>query len=112
MSDLIGFIGVGTMGEPMCRNLAAKSGQPVRAYDSAWQCGYQLVDCLNRWRVENERDFDTRFAKARLLMAAGQMETAMDELLEIILRDKTWNEGAARKTYVAILELILHELHY
>jgi hypothetical protein len=30
----------------------------VRAYDSAWQCGYQLVDCLNRWRVENERDFD------------------------------------------------------
>lgn len=31
---MLGFIGLGTMGAPMCRNLAAKSGQPVRAYDS------------------------------------------------------------------------------
>jgi putative thioredoxin len=30
----------------------------------------------------------------------------MDELLEIILRDKKWNDEAARKTYVAILELL------
>jgi 3-hydroxyisobutyrate dehydrogenase-like beta-hydroxyacid dehydrogenase len=30
---IIGFIGVGVMGEPMCRNLATKSGQPVVAYD-------------------------------------------------------------------------------
>jgi 3-hydroxyisobutyrate dehydrogenase-like beta-hydroxyacid dehydrogenase len=29
----IGFIGVGVMGEPMCRNLATKSGHPVVAYD-------------------------------------------------------------------------------
>jgi 3-hydroxyisobutyrate dehydrogenase-like beta-hydroxyacid dehydrogenase len=33
MSDLIGFIGVGTMGEPMCRNLAKKSGLKVLAAD-------------------------------------------------------------------------------
>ena len=31
---MLGFIGLGTMGAPMCRNLAARSGQPVRAYDS------------------------------------------------------------------------------
>jgi 3-hydroxyisobutyrate dehydrogenase-like beta-hydroxyacid dehydrogenase len=31
--DKIGFIGVGVMGEPMCRNLARKSGCPVTAYD-------------------------------------------------------------------------------
>ena len=30
----------------------------------------------------------------------------MDELLEIILRDKTWNEQAARKLFIAILELL------
>jgi len=30
---IIGFIGVGVMGEPMCRNLATKSGHPVVAYD-------------------------------------------------------------------------------
>ena len=29
----LGFIGVGTMGGRMCRNLAAKSGLPVIAYD-------------------------------------------------------------------------------
>jgi len=31
---MLGFIGLGTMGAPICRNLAAKSGQEVRAYDS------------------------------------------------------------------------------
>ena len=33
MTDMIGFIGVGTMGEPMCRNLARKSGMTVLAAD-------------------------------------------------------------------------------
>ena len=33
MTDMIGFIGVGTMGEPMCRNLAKKSGTTVLAAD-------------------------------------------------------------------------------
>jgi 3-hydroxyisobutyrate dehydrogenase-like beta-hydroxyacid dehydrogenase len=33
MADMIGFIGVGTMGEPMCRNLAKKSGLQVLAAD-------------------------------------------------------------------------------
>ena len=31
---MLGFIGLGVMGTPMCRNLAAKSGQEVRAFDS------------------------------------------------------------------------------
>ena len=30
---MLGFIGLGVMGTPMCRNLAAKSGQEVRAFD-------------------------------------------------------------------------------
>ncbi len=33
MLDSIGFIGLGTMGEPMCRNLITKSNQPVIAFD-------------------------------------------------------------------------------
>jgi putative thioredoxin len=56
--------------------------------------------------AQNKRDFDTRLAKARLLMAAGDWPAAMEELLEIIMRDKTWNDQIARKTYVAILELL------
>ena len=55
---------------------------------------------------QNKRDFETRFAKARLLMAAGQWTEAMEELLEIIMRDKKWDDEAPRKTYVAILELL------
>ena len=31
---MLGFIGLGVMGAPMCRNLAAKSGQEVRAFDA------------------------------------------------------------------------------
>jgi len=31
---MLGFIGLGVMGAPICRNLAAKSGQEVRAFDS------------------------------------------------------------------------------
>lgn len=35
MVQTIGFIGLGVMGEPMCRNVAQRSGQPVVAYDQA-----------------------------------------------------------------------------
>jgi len=33
--QILGFIGTGVMGEPMCRNLAAKSGRRVLAWDPA-----------------------------------------------------------------------------
>ena len=54
----------------------------------------------------NRRDFEARFDKARVLVAEGQWTEAMDELLEIIMRDKTWNQDAARKLYVGVLELL------
>jgi putative thioredoxin len=54
----------------------------------------------------NKRDFAARFELAQIFWAAGQPTEAMDELLEIIMRDKAWNEEAARKTYVAILEVM------
>jgi len=54
----------------------------------------------------NRRDFDARFARARWQLAHQHFTEAMDELLEILMRDKAWNDGMARKTYVHILELI------
>jgi putative thioredoxin len=39
-------------------------------------------------------------------MAQQQWTAAMDELLEILMRDKAWSEDLARKTYIAILEII------
>ncbi len=54
----------------------------------------------------NKRDFDARFELAQSLFAAQAFTEAMDELLEIVMRDKTWRDELARKTYVAILELM------
>ena len=53
-----------------------------------------------------KRDFDARFARAQLLMAEQRWTDAMDELLEILMRDKAWSEELARKTYIAVLEII------
>ena len=75
---------------------------------------FATKDERGAWKMEqfdtlisaNKRDFDTRLAKARVLIASGEMTQAMEELLEIIMRDKVWEKEIARKTYVAILELI------
>ena len=54
----------------------------------------------------NKRDFDARFDKARWHMAHQQWTAALDELLDILMRDKTWEADKARKTYIAILDII------
>jgi putative thioredoxin len=54
----------------------------------------------------NKRDFDARFELAQTHFAAQRFTDAMDELLEIVMRDKAWHDELARKTYVAILELM------
>jgi putative thioredoxin len=54
----------------------------------------------------NKRDFDARFGKAQTLMAAQDWTGAMDELLEILMRDKSWADDLARKTFIAILDII------
>lgn len=54
----------------------------------------------------NKRDFDARFGRAQLLMAAQRWTDAMDELLDILMRDKSWSDDLARKTYIAILDII------
>jgi len=54
----------------------------------------------------NKRDFDARFGKAQTLMAVQDWTGAMDELLEILMRDKAWADQLARKTYIAILDII------
>jgi putative thioredoxin len=95
----------------------------------AKSAGVRRLDSLNRWMqardaqdtvtdpearaaelqaaiATNKRDFESRFALAQLLMAYGQFVPAMDELLEILMRDKSWNEDLARKTFIAILDVI------
>ncbi|MBT9502214.1 MAG: tetratricopeptide repeat protein [Burkholderiaceae bacterium] len=64
------------------------------------------AEALAQAIAANKRDFDARFELAQSLLAGQQFTAAMDELLEIIMRDKAWNGELARKTYVAILELM------
>jgi len=54
----------------------------------------------------DKRDFDARFSLAQHHFAARRFTQAMDELLEILMRDKAWHDGLARKTYVAVLEMM------
>ena len=80
-------------------------------------CGLWLAACerapsarseevLTAALVTNKRDFDARFELAQIHFASSNFTAAMDELLEIVMRDKAWNGELARKTYVAILEMM------
>jgi len=64
------------------------------------------ADTLAAAIAANKRDFDARFELAQTHFAAGRFTAAMDELLEIVMRDKAWNGDLARKTYVAILAVM------
>jgi putative thioredoxin len=49
-------------------------------------------------------DHDARFELAGARMAAGDRDGAAEALLEIIGRDRDWNEGAARQRFLQLLE--------
>ena len=51
-------------------------------------------------------DHEARFELAGALMAAGRRDEAADHLLEIVKRDRDWNEGAARKRLLQFLEVV------
>jgi putative thioredoxin len=54
----------------------------------------------------NKRDFEARFGKARWLMTQQRWTEALDELLDILMRDRAWSDDLARKTYIAILDIM------
>lgn len=64
------------------------------------------LPALDAQIAANKRDFEARFLRAQRLFIDHEPTAAMDELLEILMRDKAWADGRARKLYVAILELM------
>jgi putative thioredoxin len=113
------LIGLGELAEAAALLAPAMSRIPVPLRFEAqtqWLNALEFVttDPRGQWELakfdeligQNKRDFETRFAKSRLLIAVGEWEAAMDELLEIIMRDKKWDDEAPRKTFVALLELM------
>jgi putative thioredoxin len=54
--------------------------------------------------ASNPDDLEARFEFAGAKMASGDRDSAADALLEIIGRDKEWNEGAARARLLQLIE--------
>jgi putative thioredoxin len=58
-------------------------------------------------KVEAEpKNYQARYDYALALYAEGNRDLAVDELLEIIRRDRKWNDEAARKELVTIFEAL------
>jgi len=54
--------------------------------------------------ASNPDDNEARFELASAKMAAGDRDSAADALLEIVARDRDWNEGAARQRFLQLIE--------
>ncbi len=66
-----------------------------------------------RARLEtNPKDHQARFDLALALFARNDAEGAIDELLELVRRDRAWNDEAARKQLVKVFDTLggAHEL--
>ncbi|MBI1284347.1 MAG: tetratricopeptide repeat protein [Thiobacillus sp.] len=54
----------------------------------------------------NENDLEARLKLANLHVAAGQYEAGMDQLLEIIQRDRSFREDIGRTTLLSVFNLL------
>ena len=62
------------------------------------------TSALEQRLAANPDDNEARFDLANAKMASGDRDGAADALLEIIGRDRDWNEGAARQRFLQLLE--------
>ncbi|MBM3487234.1 MAG: thioredoxin [Alphaproteobacteria bacterium] len=61
---------------------------------------------LERKLAADANDHQTRFDLALALYGAGQAETAINHLVEIVRRDRQWNDQAARKQLVQFFDAL------
>jgi putative thioredoxin len=54
-------------------------------------------------------DMEARLQLANLLIGSGRHAAGMDELLDMIGRDRTWNEEVARKTLLSVFNLLTRD---
>ena len=58
-------------------------------------------------RVEgNADDHDARYRLATLMFLRGQVETAMENLLQIVKRDRAWEDDLARRQLVKFFDAL------
>ena len=57
----------------------------------------------------NPKNYQLKLDLAKLLVAKGENENAINELLEIVEVDAKWNDGAARKQLIEIFNILGNE---
>jgi putative thioredoxin len=92
--------------------LVAPAKQTAEAYVSA-KAALELakkagpkpdIAALERAVAAHPADWDARFKLAIALNATGKRQAAMDQLFEIVRKDRVWNEDAARKQLIEFFE--------
>ena len=88
---------------------AKRNDTAVKAVQAAIDLAEQAsslgpVNELERKVAANPLDHQARFDLATALNAAGNRREATDQLLEIVKRDRKWNDDAARKQLVQFFE--------
>ena len=66
-------------------------------------------DELRATLAKDPANHEARLALANLLAGARRYREAMDELLELVRRDRTWRDGAARTQLLALFTLAANE---
>ena len=51
-------------------------------------------------------DLDARLRLAKLLIANGRHRDGLEQLLDLVRRDRAWNDEAARKAMLAVFDLL------
>jgi putative thioredoxin len=88
----------------------AKSG-PVEAARAQLALARQAADAGPLGELEaavaaNADDHQARLDYAQALHAAGDVEGAIDQLLELFRRDREWNDGAAKAQLITVFEAL------
>jgi putative thioredoxin len=62
------------------------------------------IDAFRQRLAADPHDHETRFELAKALAGHGELPKAADELLDLIARDREWNDQAARKQLLTVFE--------
>jgi putative thioredoxin len=76
----------------------------LKLQESATQAPRGEIEVLQAKLAADAGDHQARFDLALALDAGGDREAALDALLEIVKRDRKWNDDAARKHIVTLFE--------
>lgn len=73
---------------------------------AAAAAGAPDIDALQQILTANPKDSQARHQLAARLVLAGDIEGALEQLLELLRRDRTWGDDAGRKGMLQIFDLL------